>query len=109
MAIYKRDKRMRAPSHPGGLLKEIVIPATELSITEIAKRLKVSRQSLYAVLNQEAAISPTMAVRLGTFFGNSPEFWSNMQQAYDLWQARNELGDSVKQIKAQRCEVNGIG
>jgi len=70
-----------------------------MSITEMADRLKVSRQQLHRVLATEAGISPEMALRLGKFCGNGPDLWLNMQKAYDLWQARLRIESEIDAIQ----------
>ena len=77
----------RAPTHPGFLLADTVIPATGKTKTEIARLLGISRQQLYAILDEKAPVSPTVAVRLGRLFGNGPGLWARMQSAYDIWHA----------------------
>lgn len=86
------------PSHPGELLREIVIPATGKSKVEIAELLGISRQSLYDILSERQAVTPAMAVRLGKMFGDGPEVWLRMQAAHDLWAAARELKDKVAAI-----------
>jgi antitoxin HigA-1 len=81
----------RAPTHPGYLLADTVIPATGRSKAEIASLLGISRQHLYDVLNERKPISPSVAVRLGKLFGNGAGFWVRMQAAYDTWQAEQEV------------------
>jgi addiction module HigA family antidote len=81
----------RCPTHPGALLREDVIPATGKTKTEIAAMLGISRQHLYDILDEKKPVSPAMAVRFGKLFGNGPELWSNMQTAYDLWHAEQEV------------------
>jgi addiction module HigA family antidote len=81
----------RCPTHPGALLREDVIPATGRTKTEIALMLGISRQHLYDILDEKKPVSPAMAVRFGKLFGNGPELWSNMQTAYDLWHAEQEV------------------
>ncbi|MCX5515255.1 addiction module antidote protein, HigA family [Kaistia algarum] len=89
----------RAPTHPGVLLRDTVLPAlNNMSITQMADTLRVSRQQLHRVLAAEAGISPEMALRLGKFCGNGPELWLNMQRNYDLWQARERIGKEVDAI-----------
>lgn len=103
MAIHKRGTRRRQPTHPGKILRTIVIPATHLSIAEISRRLQVSRQSLHLILSENRGISPEMAIRLSCLFGNSPEHWLKMQQSHDLWHARDNLADTIGEIEEQRC------
>ena len=90
------------PAHPGELLGEVVIPATGKTNVEIAALLGVSRQTLYEVVAQKRSITPAMAVRLGKLFGNGPELWLNMQQAYDLWHAQRDLQAAVAKMPTLR-------
>ncbi|HEX2255355.1 MAG TPA: HigA family addiction module antitoxin [Afifellaceae bacterium] len=76
-----------APSHPGEILREVVLPDVRLSKVEIARRLGVSRSMLYDVLNEKSAVTAEMALRLGRLFGNGPAFWLNLQRDYDLHRA----------------------
>ena len=79
------------PAHPGEVLKELVIDALNLTITDTAKHLDVSRKTLSKVLNTRGAITPEMAVRLEIAFGKpSADHWLRLQTAYDLWQAREQ-------------------
>ena len=70
-----------APNHPGELLREVVIPATGRSKTEIAKLLGISRQTLYDVLGEKQPVTPALAVRLGKLFGDGAGVWLRMQAA----------------------------
>lgn len=88
----------RAPTHPGAVLREDVLPALRLTVTAAAEALHVSRQTLHKVLAEQAGVSPGMAVRLGKLCGNGPAVWLRMQQERDLWQAQRELADVVNQI-----------
>ena len=81
----------RSPPHPGELLRDVVIPATGKTKTEIAAMLGISRQQLYDLLDEKRPVSPAVAVRLGKLFGNGSELWGNMQTAYDLWRAEREV------------------
>lgn len=84
---------MHNPPHPGAILREDVIPELGLSITEAASQLGVSRNSLSRILNEHAAISPEMALRienwLGVENGGRAELWAGMQLDYDMWHARH--------------------
>jgi addiction module HigA family antidote len=60
-------------------------------MTEIARSLGISRQLLYSIVNEQAPITPEVAVRLGKLVGNGPEIWVNMQAAFDLWHAEREV------------------
>jgi addiction module HigA family antidote len=91
-------ERRRAPTHPGDILREDVLPALGITVTDMAKRLRVTRQQLHRVLAKQAGISPEMAVRLGKLCGNGPDLWIGMQQAYDLWHANRKLKHEIKNI-----------
>ena len=78
---------MHNPPHPGGTIKEVILPELQLSITEAADALGISRKTLSAICNERQAITPEVAVRLAAAFGGSAGVWVRMQAAYDLWQA----------------------
>lgn len=88
----------RAPSHPGEILREDVLPRLNLSVSAAARHLRVTRQTLHRILAGRAAITPEMAIRLGKFCGNGPGLWLRMQQAYDLWHAQRRLRGEVERI-----------
>lgn len=73
-----------APMHPGEFLREVTLPALALPKAAIARRLGISRQTLYDILHEKQPVTPTMALRLGKFLGNGPDFWLNLQHDYDL-------------------------
>jgi antitoxin HigA-1 len=92
----------REPTHPGTILREDVLPALDVTVTDFAKMLDVGRQQLHRILSGESSISPEMALKLGKLCGNGPDVWINMQVAVDLWRARKALGsrlDSIKEIQ----------
>ncbi|MGO4560971.1 HigA family addiction module antitoxin [Rhizobiales bacterium 3FA27D7] len=88
-------KRGLPPMHPGELLREDIIPALDKSKTEIAKMLGISRQTLYDIIDEKQPVTVTMALRFGKLLGNSPFFWLNLQQAYDLERAEREVDVSA--------------
>jgi addiction module HigA family antidote len=92
-----------APTHPGILLREDVLPALGLSITQVAKRIGVTRQTLHRILSEQSAVTPEMALRLGRFCGNGPDLWIRMQEAYDLWHAERALRAELNQIEPVRA------
>jgi antitoxin HigA-1 len=77
------------PVHPGAILREDILKEMKLSITKAAENLKVSRKQLSEIVNEGAAISAEMAVRLEDAFGVSAEFWLDMQRAYDIWKVKH--------------------
>jgi addiction module HigA family antidote len=96
-----RGRRQRPPTHPGAVLREDVLPALDLSVSEAARQLRIARQTLHRVLSGKAGISPEMAVRLGKFCGNGPGIWLRLQQSHDLWHAEQRLSDELKKIPAR--------
>lgn len=89
----------RKPTHPGAVLREDVLPETGLSVSEIARRLRMSRQSLHRILAEEQPITPATALKLAKLLSTSPDVWLNMQRAVDLWDEQRELADDLDQIK----------
>lgn len=79
--------RMHNPAHPGLVLREYL---GDLTVTEAAARLGVTRAALSRILNGSAGISADMALRLRDALGTSAELWLNMQSNYDLWQAEQK-------------------
>lgn len=94
--------RRRPPTHPGEVLRKDVLPNLNLSVTEAARQLRVTRQTLHRILSGQCSVSAEMAVRLGKFCGNGPDLWLRMQQACDLWQAEQDLADELEKIPAHR-------
>jgi len=88
----------RMPTHPGAILREDVLPALGISVSEAARQLRVSRQMLHRILAERTGVSPEMAVRLGRFCGNGAGFWLRLQGAHDLWHAERRLAREVKTI-----------
>lgn len=86
------------PTHPGALLREIVVPATGRSKTEIARLLGVSRQTLHDLLAEKQVVTPRLAIRLGKMFGDGPEPWLRMQNAHDVWHATREMAAAIAAI-----------
>ena len=71
-------------------LKEMYLEPMELSVTKAAESLGITRKALSELVNGKSGISTSMALRLSKAFGTSPILWLNMQQHYDLWQARRK-------------------
>jgi addiction module HigA family antidote len=90
--------RLKNPAHPGGFIKHEVIDPHGLSVTEAAKVLGVTRPALSALLNERAALSPEMAIRVEKAFGVSMDTLLRMQGSFDIARARQRAG----QIKVAR-------
>lgn len=96
---YEREAVIRAPIHPGAILREDVLPELGVSKTAFANAIHVSRQMLYDILNESRPITTSMALRLGKVLGNGPNVWIGMQQKYDLFYASQEMADELDQIQ----------
>lgn len=79
--------RMYRPPHPGEILRELCLVPLSLSVTDAAASLGVSRNTLSAILNGRAGISPEMAIRLSIAFDTTAESWLHQQRQHDLWRA----------------------
>jgi addiction module HigA family antidote len=95
-----RDQN-RKPTHPGALLREDVLPALDMTQTELAQRLGVSRLTVSELLLEKRGLSAEMAVRLGRLLNTTAESWLRMQEALDLWQVRSrpELFSNVQPVR----------
>jgi len=79
--------KMHNPPHPGEVLRELCLEPLNLTVTDAARSLGVSRKALSSILNGHTGISPEMAVRLSIAFNTSAESWLNQQLQFDLWHA----------------------
>ncbi|HUU30398.1 MAG TPA: HigA family addiction module antitoxin [archaeon] len=91
----------RKPTHPGEVLFEDVIKPLGLTVTEAAKKLGVSRKTLSELVNQKAALSPEMALRIAKATNTSPESWLNMQTKLNLWNALQHEPENVSEFSHQ--------
>src|ERR1700733_1037870 len=92
----------RRPTHPGEFFGDIVLPELNLSVSEAARQLGVSRQTLHAIMSGRSAVTAEMALRFGKFCGNGPGLWMRMQQAFDLWEAQTKLNGELDRIPAHK-------
>ena len=92
-------KRELPPTHPGEMLREDFMPDFDLSTSSMAKALGVSRQTINEILRERRSITPSMSLRLSRLFGNSPEFWLNVQHAWDLWNSEQRFKNELEQIQ----------
>jgi len=94
--------RMHNPPHPGEIIREFCIEPLNLSVTEAAHALGVTRKTLSALLNGRSGISPEMALRLSKVFGRTPEGWLRLQLQFDL--SKTEQSIDIRRLK--RLEAN---
>ena len=84
------------PIHPGEVLKE-ELAEINMTANAFAKALHVPANRITAILNGTRSITADTALRISIFFGTTPEFWLNLQTAYDLKVARKSIGKKIQQ------------
>jgi addiction module HigA family antidote len=89
------EKRL-PPIHPGEILLEEFLKPLDMSMNQLAIELRVPASRINAIVEGERSISADTALRLGHYFGISPEFWINLQATYDLRIARRELEEQIQ-------------
>lgn len=93
-----------APVTPGEMLKEEFLAEYGLSQNRLAKAIGISPNRIAEIVNGRRRITADTALRLGFYFGNSPEFWLNLQSHYDLKMARRRMKpNEAARIKARRA------
>jgi addiction module HigA family antidote len=93
-----------APVTPGEMLKEEFLAEYGLSQNQLAKAVGISPNRIAEIVNNRRRITADTALRLGLYFGNSPEFWMNLQSHYDLKVARRKLKPAdARRIRARRA------
>ena len=99
-----------APVTPGEMLKEEFLADYGLSQSQLAKAIDISPNRIAEIINKSRRITADTALHLGLYFGNSPEFWLNLQTHYDLKVARKNLTPKmIARIKGKRAaEVFGV-
>ena len=93
---------MHNPSHPGEVLAELYLEPLGMSAIDLARRLHVPRTRVERLVRGEIALTVDTAIRLSRFFGNTPEFWMNLQRSYDLARARDsvDISDIIPLVTA---------
>ncbi len=102
-----RDTKRR-PTHPGAILREDILPAARVSQTHLAELLAVSRRSVNQIIHEQRPVTVDMAHRLARVFGNTPQFWLNLQQAVDLWETQDRNKAEYSQIKPLAVAVGHV-
>jgi len=86
----------RVSTHPGEMLREEFLIPLGITQNALALRIRVPATRIGEIIHGKRAITPDTALRLARFFGNSPEFWLNLQQMHDLSKARLELRKTIE-------------
>src|SRR5215831_18581312 len=93
----------RSPIHPGEHAEEL--KEIRISATELARQIDVPVNRVTGIINGQRAITADTALRLGHWFGTSPEFWLNLQKLYELRLAREEVGDRLEKLPKLRIKA----
>lgn len=88
---------MHNPAHPGEILREWL--PEEMTVTQAAKELQISRVTLSKVLNGKAGVTAGMALRLSAWLGTTPDVWLGMQTQWDLWLAKQEPRPNIRPME----------
>lgn len=91
-------KQIRPSTHPGVILKEEFVQPLHLTQSQLANSLKVGIKTLSELYNEKRAITPLMALKLSEYFGTTPQFWMNLQSAYDLYKTYTKEKEALKNI-----------
>jgi addiction module HigA family antidote len=85
--------------HPGEILNEEFLIPMNITAYRLAKETKISQTRISQIIRGQRSITVDTVLRLAKFFGNSPEFWINLQNHYDLKESKQAIGKQLKQIK----------
>jgi addiction module HigA family antidote len=88
----------RSPTHPGIMLREEFLDPLGITQRKLADAIRVPYQRVNEIVNEKRGITPSTALRLAKYFGNSPGFWMNLQLRYDLFKAKQDEEDEIKHI-----------
>ena len=103
MGAYERvlnvTERKLCPSHPGEILKELYLNELEISITDFANDIGVSRKAISAIVNGRKSVTAEMAMRFAKAMNTTPQLWLNLQSNYDLWHLAHEKKECFSKIK----------
>jgi antitoxin HigA-1 len=97
--MSKKPKNRMRPIHPGEILREEYLAPLELSANRFGDALGVPTNRVTETLKGKRSVTAETALRLARALQTTPEFWMNLQQAYELRLAESELGDALRTIK----------
>ena len=96
-------KKVRPSTHPGIILKEEFAVPLGLTQAKIAKDLHIGIKTLSELYNEKRGVTPVMALKLSEYFGTTPQFWLNLQNAYDLYKAYEKSKEELKKIESYQA------
>ena len=92
----------RRPSHPGPIIRNVILPETQMMINELATRCGVARNTMSKVINERGDVTEDLAIRLSRVLGSTPQFWLSMQSKLNLWdleQANKRIYDQMERLR----------
>lgn len=89
----------REPTHPGEMLREEFLKPMGLTQRELADGIRVPYQRVNEVINGKRGVTPSTALRLSKYFGNTAGFWMNLQLRWDLYKARQDESQQLEKIE----------
>ena len=92
------------PAHPGGMIRDL-LDAARISESRAAAQIGVTAPALNNVVRGKSGISPEMALRLGRLFSNTPQFWTRMQEQFDLWHSSRALAGELDRIEPLQLDA----
>jgi addiction module HigA family antidote len=97
--MTRRLPKFRRPTHPGAVLLEEFLEPLGITQREAAARLRISYPRMNEIVNGKRTVTPDTALRLARFTDTEPEFWLNLQQAIDLWDAMHLAAEDIQEIE----------
>jgi len=98
----ERTGKLRPPVHPGRILKEDLLDPLGISVNRLAGELSVPANRLSQIVNGRRAITPDTSLRLGRYFGFSPDYWHNLQKHYEFELARRSHQTAIERAVRPR-------
>lgn len=98
----------RRPIHPGEILNLDYLEPMEISQTQLARNIGTTFRTINEIVNGKRGISPDMSIRLGRYFGTSPELWLNLQNQYDLYEAKAKNKGVLQRIKPHKAVKQAV-
>ena len=105
---YPAGSPKQAPTHPGELIREIIIEHLKMTIIEAARRMGIDRRGLQAVMRAKQGVTAEMALRFARIAGGKPNLYLQMQKAYDLWHAEHRSTQSAVPARGSRTTSRGF-
>jgi antitoxin HigA-1 len=97
-------KNLMRPIHPGEILREEFLIPLNMSAHALAMELKVPAPRINDIVREKRSVTPATALRLARYFGMTPDFWLNLQTAYDLKIVQREMGETIeKEVKERNA------